>query len=253
MFKSHLSGVGVNTQNGTSYMTHLAQKIPSLLCAATMVWSFSATALAEVRSQPTSPVVGQAPDVITPARIDHSDLNGDGIVSVGDRLFITWRLNTEVSDPDGDALTMPRFEWFADGQPAGNNYALDITEAHQGKKITANAYARTDPNITEPFESTEGPATINPAMGVSEIIVAVNGAPTGLNVTGLVDGYPKVGQKLTAEPSCIGPCGELTYKWAVESAVGSDTYNVIAGATANTYTPVKGDQKRHIQITVKQP
>ncbi|KRW57822.1 ZirU family protein [Pseudomonas sp. TTU2014-080ASC] len=224
----------------------------SRVIAATLLCSFTGPALAQVKSLATVPVTGHAPVALKPALIYLiSDTDKNGLITAGDRLQIQWKITTEVSDPDGDTIKSARFEWFADGELISTHHTITIEEAYEGKRITANAYAQTDPNITEPFESLDGPAGIAPALGLSEIIVQPGTTLTHLSLSGLVDGYPNVGQTLTANVSCVSTCAELVYTWSIESAVGSNTYTVITGATGKTYTPLKGDQKRRIQIVVR--
>lgn len=90
------------------------------------------------------------------------------------------------------------------------------------------------------------------ALTTSSVSYEVTDPVTSIEITGLVGGYPQVGSQLTATPSCGGrDCGPgRSHQWKLETGVGTGQYNNINGATAATYTPVKGDQKRKVGVSV---
>ncbi|MCU1719464.1 ZirU family protein [Pseudomonas sp. 5P_3.1_Bac2] len=225
-------------------------KKTSQLLALSFGLAFTASSFAAVTSSPTATVMGHAPEVITPAVISlKTDADGNGLINAGDTLKAEWNIATDVTDADGDDISASSYEWFADGVSVGDSTELVITEAHRGKQITLKTTALTDPSITDPVMSEPALASIDPAIG-PEISIPGEGTALGVTINGMVDGSPKVGTALTAVVACEGSCGTLTYQWQIESAVGSGSFNNIAGATSQAYTPLKGDQKRQIQVVV---
>ncbi|WXL26815.1 ZirU family protein [Ectopseudomonas mendocina] len=219
--------------------------------------SFTACALAEITSSPTSTVKGAAPVVTNPAIISFIDSDSNGIVNTGDALHISWNLSTDVSDTDGDEVVEATYQWFAGSTPIGTGTELIINSEHLGKSITVKAVAKTDPSTTDPYQSLETLAVLDGSVpgagqGGTEIPVTAEGAPLSVVIDGLVDGAPKVGQALSASVICEGACTGLTYQWQIESAIGSGSFINISGASNQSYTPVKGDQKRQIQVLVDQ-
>lgn len=73
-----------------------------------------------------------------------------------------------------------------------------------------------------------------------------------ITISGLVKGYPLVGETLSAQVSCgtAGCPSALRYQWQIEDAINSGRYSDIPGANATTYTPIGSDQKRRIQVIV---
>ncbi|KRW58556.1 ZirU family protein [Pseudomonas sp. TTU2014-080ASC] len=217
--------------------------------------SFTASALAAVTSAPTGTVKGNAPVVVNPAVISFADQDGNGLVNTGDRLSVNWNLASDVSDADGDDVTEAVYQWYAGSALVGSDTELTIQAEHLGQTITVKTLAKTDANLTDPSESLETLAVLDSSIpgvgeGGTEIPVISQGQPLSVTVDGLVDGSPKVGQALTANVVCEGACSGLTYKWQIESSIGSGSFTDIAGATSQTYTPLKGDQKRQVQVIV---
>jgi hypothetical protein len=228
---------------------NLSKKTSQLL-ALSFGMAFTASSFAAVTSSPTATVMGHAPQVVTPAVISvKTDVDGNGLINAGDTLKVGWNTATDVSDADGDTVEGASYEWFADGDSIGTGIELVISEAHRGKQITLKSIAHTDAGITDPAVSEPTLASIDPAIG-PEISIPGEGVALGVTINGLVGGSPKVGSVLSADAACEGSCGTLTYQWQIESAVGSASFVDIAGATSQTYTPLKDDQKRQIQVVV---
>jgi hypothetical protein len=226
------------------------------LFALAMGLAFTASSFAAITSSPTSTVKGTAPTVTNPAVISMTDTDSNGVVNVGDVLQVSWNLASDVSDADGDDVSEATYEWFAGSSSVGTGTELVISAAHLGKSITAKSVAKTDASITDPVESEATLAVLDTSSipgvgpGDTEIPVVTEGGALSVTIDGQVDGAPKVGQMLTANVVCEGTCSGQTYQWQIESSIGSGSFTNISGGTAKTYTPVKGDQKRQIQVIV---
>lgn len=70
-----------------------------------------------------------------------------------------------------------------------------------------------------------------------------------ITVTGDVNTYPAVGVALKAAYTCVSNCAStISWAWQIETAAGSGVFADIPGATTDTYTPVRSDQKRKIRV-----
>lgn len=214
----------------------------SLVAGGILSLLIAGSAWAVVTSTPTANVVGRAP-VITQSTIVSDDANGNGLIDAGDTLSIS--VPGTFSDADGDVAIPATYQWRADGvEIAGattNTYT--ITADDLGKVITVEVTPHTDPDITDPAVGLE--------VASNALTVIAGGTVTAVTVSGEVGGFPQVDSALTATATCAGgACTGLTYQWQIETGVGSDTYTDISGATANTYTPVRTDQRLRIQVVV---
>lgn len=198
--------------------------------------AISGSAFAAVTSPATLTVMGRAPTMGVPT-ILHGDLNTNGRVDTGDTLTAVDGL---FDDLDVDAATASTYRWHDGSGDLGNASRYTLTAADLGKSITLYVKPHTDALITEPADGRE----------VSSVpIVVVSGAALlSVAISGYVGGSPQVGTALTATPTCVATCGTVTYQWQIEDAVSSNNYMNIRGATGASYTPVRGDQKRKIQV-----
>lgn len=194
-----------------------------------------------VTSAPTTTVKGHAPEYTEPT-IAHTDTNSNNIIDVGDVLTAT---EGAFTDADGDTKAAATWRWNDGTTDLGSAATHTIVAGDLGKTIQLFATPNTDPAVTDPAVGTEvgggTAAAVNIAAGDDVLSVAI----TGVDAT---TGFPMVGAVLTAVPTCVSTCGTLNYQWQIEDAVGSSTYTDITGATSDTYTPAKGDQKRKIQV-----
>ena len=197
--------------------------------------AISAAAQAQVMSNPTTSVKGRAPSMAMPS-VSYEDVNGNGLVDTGDMLLAVDGL---FQDADGDIKTPSTYRWNNGSTDLGTDVTYAIQTADLGKTITLFAVAHTDGNITDPADSVE-------IVGEAMVVVPGN---TLLSVE--ISGYsinPLVDSMLTATPACITECGTVMYQWQLEDAPGSGTYSDISGATSDTYTPDRSNQKRKILV-----
>jgi hypothetical protein len=214
----------------------------SLVAGGMLSLLIAGSAWAVVTSAPTANVIGRAP-VVTPSTIVSDDANGNGLIDAGDTLSIS--VPGTFSDADGDAALPETYQWRADGVdiPGATTNTYTITADDLGKTITVQVTPHTDPGITDPAVGLD--------VASNALTVIAGGTVTGVTVSGEVGGFPQVDSALTATATCAGgACTGLTYQWQIETGVGSNTYTNISGATANTYTPVRTDQRLRIQVVV---
>jgi len=216
-----------------------------------------------VTSGATETVIGHVPvladnGVITATDTDASGPAGkpDGILGPGDTLTAT---GFDFSDADNDPQTPTAYEWLADGSAiqaaTGPTYILQ--DGDMGKTITVKATPNTDPASTEPatgaavnakkYLDLAGKDSSSGLTLVSSVVnsVTIEGASTA--------NKPLVGETLTAVVTCRGAAcdnSKLHYQWQLEDSAGSGTYADIIGATTETYTVLRTDQKRRIQVLV---
>lgn len=211
--------------------------------------SLAGPALAVI-SAPTDTVKGHAP-TMTPGSIKSNDPNGTGVIAPGDVLTIDTPF--VFNDADGDIEQGTTYSWQADGTEVGTGTTYTVQAADAGKNFSLLVTPRTDSAITDPYEGA-------PVESSNTLSVEADGEVIRVTITGMdVDGRPLVGQTLTADATCsVSTCaaagsnpGELTYKWQIETSVGSGIYQDISGAANTaTYTPEGGDQKRQIRVNV---
>ncbi|MCW8111145.1 ZirU family protein [Yersinia intermedia] len=195
-----------------------------------------------VTSIPTSTVKGRAPTV-TESNIVSDNANGNGLIDVGDTLSVG--TPGVFSDLDGDTATQETYQWQAGGVdiPGATNNSYAIVADDLGKTMTLRVTPNTDPAITDP--------AVGSSVVSNALTVISSGTVTGVTITGEVGGYPQVDTILTATATCAGgACNSVTYQWQIETALGSNTYTNINGATGNTYTPTRTDQKLKVQAIV---
>lgn len=199
--------------------------------------TISAVAQAAVTSSATTTVKGRAPTITAPT-VTYVDSNSNGIVDTGD---ILTAVDGIFGDLDADTQTASTYRWNNGTADIGTTASYTILAADLGKTITLYTKANTDPLITDPAVSSEvsAAAGTNVAAGTTLLSVAI---------TGQVGGNPQVASMLTATPTCVSTCGTVTYQWQLETAFGSGAYIDIPLATNSTYTPIKTDQRRRIQV-----
>lgn len=201
------------------------------------------SAWSAITSSPTATVKGRAP-TMTPSTIASDDIAGNGLIDVGNTVTIS--VPGIFNDEDGDEPMPETYQWQADGADiagaTSNTYT--ITASDLGKSITVLVTPHTDPDITDP--------AVGLPVASNTLAVVASGIVTDVAVTGDVNGYPQVDSPLAVTATCAGgSCGTLTYQWQLETGQGTNTFSDISGATGNTYTPVRTDQKLKIQVVVK--
>ncbi|MGA4622176.1 ZirU family protein [Citrobacter meridianamericanus] len=239
-----------------NYARHSFRK--KLLLAA-MMMAMSGAVMA-ITSTPTATVKGHVPSY-SGAGVIFSDKNGNGVADIGDTITAA---GSGFADPDLDDEAPATYVWYREGTVVsgvtGATYTLGLADL--GKKITVEAVPTTDSAITDPFQGTavaattggaidggtggDGTVTVTPATTPLSVVIVDGG---GTEVTG----NPLVGDVLSAKTTCADgsvDCSGLTYQWQIESAFGSGSYDNISGATSKTYTVLKGDQKRKLQVIV---
>lgn len=197
-----------------------------------------------VTSAATDTVKGRAP-VLTQSTIGYTDTNGNSIIDAGDVLNIT--TPGSFSDADMDTEGQRTWQWFADGIaiPSATNNTYTVQSTDLGKVIKLQEMPHTDSATTDPADGV--------AVDSNELTVAASNTPAAVVIGGIVSGYPQVGTPLTTTVTMAdGSTGSASsYQWQIETAVGSDTYQNIDGATADTYIPLGTEQKRKIQVVVE--
>jgi hypothetical protein len=168
--------------------------------------------------------------------ISNNDANSNGILDAGD--ILTAGVGS-FSDADGDIQVASTYRWNDGTTDKGTQSTYTIQASDLGKTITLYVTPRTSATLTDPSFGAEA---TNSAQ------VANAGALTGVTVTGAAT----VGSTLTATPICLGgTCtGTRTYQWMLETAEGTGVYTNITSATNATYTPIRTDQRRKVQVTV---
>lgn len=243
----------------------IRNKFRTTLLAACVALAFVGAAHAQtVPSPETDPVKGRAPTLAT-ATITGTPSGAGGAWVAGDVLTAVYTVADEDNDtPDYSASDLT-IQWTSGGAAVGTlgskTYTLQASDA--GKTITYRLVPHTDPAITDPYQ---GIATIADTVGADgtggtgggeenggdggEIDVTPADALLSVSITGSAT----VSTALTAVPSCATACGgTITYQWQLETAAGSGTFANIAGATTNTYTPVRQDQKRRVKVIATKP
>ena len=215
--------------------TQLKTRISSLSMAILSSLAISAVAQAAVTSSPTTSVKGRAPSITAPT-VTYVDVNSNGVVDAGDTLTA---VDGAFSDADLDSQIASTYRWNDGTTDNGTADSYTLVAADLGKTITLYTVPHTDSSITDPADGAEmtGPATVVVA-GNTLMSVAISG----------YTGNPLVDSPLLATPTCITTCDTVTYQWQLEDAVGSGTYSDIPGATSDTYTPVRTDQIRQVQV-----
>ncbi|HFT8658699.1 TPA: ZirU family protein [Enterobacter cloacae] len=217
----------------------MKQKYISLLISLSFV-VISGSALA-VTSSPTDTVKGRAP-VLTASTIASTDTNTNGIIDAGDVLTII--TPGTFTDADQDTETQRTYQWMADNSPISGEtsatYTVKATDL--GKSITVQETPHTDPATTDP--------EVGAAVDSNALTIAASSTPATVVIDGFVNGYPQVGTPLTTTVTLAdGSTGSAnSYKWQIETSIGSGTYEDIPGATSDTYTPVGTEQKRRIRV-----
>lgn len=244
-------------------MTHKG-KLSILIAGAVLSMAASTSALAaaapsatpvSITSTATAAVIGHAPELQDDGKVTATDKNSDSVLGEGDTLVAS---GFTFSDKDSDKQSPTTYQWYEDGKEITSETkdTLTLTNKLLGKTITVKAVAHTDPAITEPAESKPMEAKtyidIKGAQTSGKGIATVSGSVVkSVTISGLSSGKPEVGKALTADVTCHGTCdSSLTYKWQIESTVGSNKYSDISGATAKDYTVKNTDQKRKIQVIV---
>jgi hypothetical protein len=253
----------INNMKKQSKMTFQQRQLAALTGGILLGITVAAPAIAStVTSSATESVTGHAPVLanngsITATDTDTSGPAGghDGVLGPGDTLTAT---GFDFSDADLDPQTSTTYEWFADGSAiagaTGSTYILLDTE--MGKTITVKATPNTDPSTTEPatglsvnaseYVDLAGKASPDGLTPVGSVVNAVT-------IEGATANKPLVGDVLRAVVTCRGAVcdnNKLKYQWQLEDTTGSGTYIDISGATSDSYTIQRTDQKRKVQVLV---
>ncbi|TPG65700.1 ZirU family protein [Pseudomonas arsenicoxydans] len=207
-------------------------------------FAVSASAFAAVTSSETSTVIGRAP-VMAPPTVNYDDIDTNNLLNTGDVLRV---VDGAISDEDGDTPVASTYSWLVDGVEVSTAATYTIASGDAGKPITLFAKPQTDSSITDPYEG----LAVRAAGGTADpdddgrFEPETDDKLVSVAISGFVGGFPQVGAPLTATASCVATCGTVNYQWQIEDSIGSG--NFVDLATGPTYTPVKGDQKRKIQV-----
>ncbi|WP_270828614.1 ZirU family protein [Aeromonas sp. Y318-1] len=229
-------------------------KMATLIAA--VLWGVASGASA-LTSTPTDTVQGRAP-TLTSAAVTYADTTNDGVVNAGDKLTAA---GAGWSDDDGDDEKDSAYQWYRDSLPITNATAstYTLTADDMGTDITVGVVPQTDSNITDPYQGTETVASTGGTNGNGVVEVAdvkdVAKVEVVNDASGSVEtGHPIVDTtlraKVTTAAGTTGSSADYTYQWMIEDAANLGTYIDILGATNETYTPVKGDQKLKLQVDV---
>ncbi|WP_282875982.1 ZirU family protein [Pseudomonas peli] len=208
----------------------------TLALFATLTVSYATQA---ATSSATQTVRGRMPTLTAPT-ITYVDVNGNGVVDSGDTLTA---VDGTFDDPDLDASIGSTYRWHDGATDLATTAAYTITATDLGKTITLYSTPHTDSLTTDPADGVE-------VTGASQLVASKGTLlAVAIDPAGYVGGNPQVGRALTAIPDCLGgTCTGVTYQWQLETAAGSGTYSDIPSATTDSYIPLKGDQKRRIQV-----
>lgn len=217
---------------------------------ASVILAISGAALAAT-STPTDTVKGHIP-AYADIGIQFHDADGNGLVNADDTISID---KGAFQDVDGDTEGTATYQWYRDGAaiPGETGDSYTLTAADIGHSIKVGVTAHTDPTNTDPADGNEQLSSRGGNIdGSGDGSVTTDGNDVlSVAITGMTNGYPLVGEQLTAVATCTtgATCtGTVNYQWKIESAIGSGVYVDIGGATSSTYTPVGTDQKRKIQV-----
>lgn len=175
--------------------------------------------------------------------VDYTDNDGNHLLSAGDTLSA---IDGAFNDLDGDTQIASTYRWLVDGAEVSTGAAYGIAAGDAGKLITMCAVSRTDPAEGAEVAAVGGTADGN---GDGQIQVEAADSLVSVAVSGYATGTaPQVDSLLAAIPVCVSDCVTANYQWQIEDAVGSGNFVDTAGAPRATYLPVRGDQKRMIQV-----
>lgn len=234
---------------------HKRKSMRMSLIAACLGLAMSGLVQAQTVTSPeTGTVIGRAPTVAT-AIINGTPSGTNGTWKAGDVLTAVYTIQDPDLDPADVAATDLTIQWTSNGvavgAPGSKTYALQASDA--GKTVTYTLIPKTDAATTDPYL---GVVTIAGDIGSDGSGGGTGGGggeitpeakDTLLSVE--ISGTAQVDGALNAVPTCIGACGAgITYQWQLETSAGSGTFSNIAGATGSSYTPVRTDQKRKVQV-----
>lgn len=170
--------------------------------------------------------------------VDVTDIKG--VLNVGETLVGEYSFDAN----GGDATDASTMLWTG-GATADTDANYTLTQADVGAVLTFSVTAKNGAGQmgnTDSIDTATAPGVIEP------------GQDTVLVIGTDANGRPVVGSPLTAQVSCVTACAPtMSYQWQIETQIGSDTYTNIAGATGQSYTPTKDDQKRKIIVQVSKP
>ncbi|WP_421307196.1 ZirU family protein [Aeromonas veronii] len=230
------------------------QKIAVLIAA--VLWGVASGASA-LTSAPTDSVKGRAP-TFDDASFTYVDTNGNSMVDMGDTLTI---VGNNFKDLDNDDAAASKYVWYRNGTPIvgeeSDTYILGLDDL--GATITAGITPQTDAAITDPYQGPEVMASKG-APGDDDGNVDVV-APTEVKAVEIVlsNGDPLMGHpivdtvlkaKVTTSADTVGNAADYNYQWMIEDPAAPTGYSIITNATNETYTVLKGDQKRKLQVEV---
>lgn len=229
------------------------QKVAVLIAA--VLWGVASGASA-LTSAPTDSVQGRAP-TLTGAKFSHVDVNNNGVIDLGDKLTIS---DEGFADADGDTAVDSEYLWYRNGAQvvsvSTNTYTLTADDL--GTEISARVIPKTDDTITDPSKgiqyvvdgSPDGNQTVEvaDATTVSKVEIVLNDG-SALVGNPIVDTVLKA-KVTTSDGGEVTDTSLYTYKWMIEDSAGSNNYIIIPGANSETYTVLKGDQKRKLQVEV---
>ncbi|MBF6037329.1 inverse autotransporter beta domain-containing protein [Pseudomonas sp. P154a] len=192
---------------------------------------------------------GSIIDPVAAPIVDVTDIKG--VLQVGQTLTGVYSFDAH----GGNGTDASVMTWKNGGHADGDaNYVLDAGDVGRvlifevQAKNGANVVGNTDTLSTASAPGVSGGGTTPPGSIIDPV------APLTVLIDGFVNGYPQVGSPLTSRVTCVATCAPgLTYRWEIEKAVGGGDYQVIPGATNDSYTPVKEDQRRMIRLIVSNP
>jgi hypothetical protein len=204
-----------------------------------------------VKSAPTDAVVGHAPEIVA-ITITGTPNGPGGTFTTNDVLTMEYEFTDPDQDPIAVAATEATIQWYSGTTAVGTlgSKTYTILASDAGKVITVKMTPYTDSATTNPYTGALTDSSVVSAGADGSVVV-----PDGRYVLALsITGDAEVGETLTAVPSCGATCvAGITYQWQIETAPASGTYQNISGATGTTYTPVRTDQKKKIQVIATNP
>ena len=215
----------------TATDTNDAPKIMGSISSGTIPAAPSELKVDEI-SEDTGSTYNGSPDMMLPANLDRNN-----VFTASDedaRGQITWSL----SGPDMDDFQLSSVGLRGQGEPIALRF-----------KTAPNYEMPTDADLDSVYKVTlvASDGTAEAKRPLTIFVINLNETRGGVTLS---TDQPLTGQAITA--TVDDPDNNLavvTWQW-LKATTTSDTFNVIPGATSDTYTPVSGDNGQYLQVKV---
>jgi hypothetical protein len=178
-----------------------------------------------------------------------SNLSISGLLEPGQTLTGSYEFADNDDDSNNDAANdASQMAWLNGAQAdSDGEYLLSADDVGKVLRFEVTAKRKSD-GLSGNVERVDTTTAIAPPSVDPQ-------APLAVEVSGLQQGHPMVGQTVTAEASCPGTCApDLLYDWQIETAEGSESYISIGQpSNSNSYVPLGTEQKRRLRVMVTKP